>query len=1385
MNARAYRCLFTAAVFLTLTMPGTVAAAVCSSIGSGVWTAAIWGGACPAGGPTAADDVTINLAHAITFPAGAGAYAARSLTFSAPGGAASLTQAAGQTLTVGVGGATINSSSNTNSTKAWNINTGSATINGPVTFQQGSNSNNRRARINLSTGTLDINGNLTMSVTGSAVRAGIVATGAANIYLSGNFTLTNNLGTLTPGATSTFTYDSAAAATVATGSAIQYRNLVIDKAGGTATGAATGSLTVLGTLTVTAGTLSVANTVAVTGATSVSGTLSNLTTTGTKTFTGGVTINPGGTFSNNTVAEPMTIGGNFMNGGTFNSGTGTYTFNSAGQWGGANPIAFGGGVTVSAARTINTPVSVTGTLAVSGNNTVTNNSTVTAAGAITGTAVGSTWTNAANSTLNVAGALLATGTLNASASPNTVNYNRVGTQAIKLPSGGNYYHLTLSGGNTKTPAAGTYNILGNLTVNGGPTCNANTSDPTINVTGNVAIAGTYLSSNNAARPLTIGGNLDLTGTYTGNGAPLNLAGNFTHSGSFTSGSGVVTFNGNAAQTLNGTATNTTITNLTMNNGAAFADRKLTLGHDLTVSTLLTFNAAAGRGGRIVTGAAKVIVPSTGTITNASGSATESDFVAGRLQRYVAAGASTVAFAVGSDGAALPAAGYTPASLSFTGVAAGGGSLIVYVGAPLGDHPSIASSGLDDGKSVNRWWALTTSGVSGTALPAFASYSATFTFIAGAAPGGDLDSGANTANFEIERWNGSAWNTTTVGTRTGTTTQATGITALGECAIAEKKPVIPTPSDFNAFETSTTAGAITGQIYTKLIGTNFTLDVVAILGGVQHATFTDTVQADLVTGSTGGLNCPGTPVAIAGTSQNVNLTSGRGTTGNFNLAAAYPDVRVRVRFPVAAPTVTSCSTDNFSVRPTGLAVSSTDATNNDTSGTPAIKTGANFSLSAVAVAGYNGTPAIDNTKVAGSPYAGAIGGSFGAAAPATGTATGSGFYYSEAGNFGLNANAVYDSSFTAVDQPGDCSADFSNTPDGSGKYGCSFGSAAIAMNPGVSGFGRFIPDNFSVSTNTPAFATGCGTFTYTGMPFFYGTAPVITVTARNGTNNGLSNATTRNYAGAYMKLTDTSLTPGTQAARYARFDALGGGATPALDVTGLPAVTADPAIGTFTDGVGDLTFSSGTGGLLFARSTTAPHAPFDADIALAINVIDGDGIAYAGNPASFGAATAGNGIAFGGGKPVRYGRLRLSNASGSEKASLAVPVRAQFWGGSSWVPNGADSCTSLAAGAFFLSGTLAGSTSASAVTLVGGQGTLTLAAPSPVATGSVDVAANLGASGADQSCLSSHGGTAANKPWLRARNGNCAATYDRDPSARATFGIYTAETRKTIHIRESY
>lgn len=213
------------------------------------------------------------------------------------------------------------------------------------------------------------------------------------------------------------------------------------------------------------------------------------------------------------------------------------------------------------------------------------------------------------------------------------------------------------------------------------------------------------------------------------------------------------------------------------------------------------------------------------------------------------------------------------------------------------------------------------------------------------------------------------------------------------------------------------------------------------------------------------------------------------------------------------------------------------------------------------------------------------------------------------------------------------------------------------------------------------------------------------------------------------------------------------------------------------------------GASFSR-LTAPDGTYDA-LAIGAKVSDPDGASFVGK--NMKATTANDctavpdcdAVQLGSATRVRFGRVRLSNAFGSEKSSLPVAVQAQYWSGNSWVINGADGCTSLPANIFALSGALAANTSASAVALVGGSGTLTLAKPNPAATGSVDVAVNLGAGGSDQSCLSTHGGAAGGQPWLRSRNGNCAATYDRDPSARATFGIYSPETKKTIHVRELY
>ncbi len=609
----------------------------------------------------------------------------------------------------------------------------------------------------------------------------------------------------------------------------------------------------------------------------------------------------------------------------------------------------------------------------------------------------------------------------------------------------------------------------------------------------------------------------------------------------------------------------------------------------------------------------------------------------------------------------------------------------------------------------------------------------------------------------------------------------------------------TPGNFNAFESSTAAGATTGQVYAKLVGTNFSLDAVANLTSAQLATFTGTVYVDLVTGAAGGQNCPGTPVGVSGAALAVNLTTGRGTTGNFNLASAYPDVRVRVRYPnTASPTVTSCSTDNFSIRPTAFTVTSTNATNNAASSTPTIKTGASFNLTAASVAGYNGTPTIDNTKVVGTPNAGTIGGSFGAAPAGTGTSTGATFSYSEVGNFGLNAGAVRDTAFTNVDQAaGDCIASSTSNTLSGGKYGCWVGSTAVAQTTGSSGFGRFIPDNFNVAfTTPPVFGTACGTITYVGTKFTYPTA-VMTVTARNGAS--LGNATTTNYAGAYMKLTNAKLATApydTQAGRYTRFDALGGGTTPALDVSALPATTADPTIGTFTNGVGTLTFGSGTG-LAFTRSATTPSAPFNADIALALNVIDTDNVIYAGNPAAFGTATSGGGISFSSGKSMRFGRLVIRNANGSQLLPLLVRVEAQYWSGAptnAFITNTLDNCTSISSTDVAMgnyTANLSGSpTCETAIsgggTLSMGRKTLQLAAPGSGNNGSVILTVNLGAAASGSTCTTQGGApgsaTTDNSPHLQ---GNwTGANYDQNPTARATFGV-SSGADEVIFIRENF
>jgi MSHA biogenesis protein MshQ len=311
----------------------------------------------------------------------------------------------------------------------------------------------------------------------------------------------------------------------------------------------------------------------------------------------------------------------------------------------------------------------------------------------------------------------------------------------------------------------------------------------------------------------------------------------------------------------------------------------------------------------------------------------------------------------------------------------------------------------------------------------------------------------------------------------------------------------------------------------------------------------------------------------------------------------------------------------------------------------------------------------------------------------------------------------------------------------------------------SNVGRFIPNDFAVAQNTPSFQTACaaGAFTYIGQPFVYATAPVLTVTAR-----AFGGATTRNYTGSLLKLTNASITGRTYSAVSAT-----------LDTSGVPAAAADPTIADLTNGLASLTFSAGSG-IAIARSS--PVAPFNAQISLGINVIDSDGVT-ASNPITF------SNIAFSNGSEQRYGRIAFRNAVGSELLNLPVPMHSEYFVNTTtgFTQNSGDSCTTGVTMSFANYG---GNLSSGETCMldtgspgVSGIGCAVAASPGqqfkmPPSAG--DFVAILRAPGAGNDGTVTV--TTVVPSWLRF-DWNAAAPGLENPSGVATFGIFRGETKR--------
>jgi len=738
------------------------------------WSTSNCGGAAATSIPHPDATVTICNSHMVTLDQNA---VVEGVILATGNSNVTLSHSGSNALTVGSGGVTLNGGTGGNHTKTWDVGAGSATVNGPVSMNGGSN-NNRLTRIGLTTGTLNINGDLTMTAANN-VRAVIESTGAANIYLSGDFNFNN--GTLTPGPSSTFTYDGPGGFALAHSATIQYRHLVVNKPGGSST--QTGSaLTVLGDLHIQAGTVNIGTaTVNVSGTSTITGTLGFTSTTGTATFGGDVTISGGGVW-NNPANEAVSMDSSLFNNGTFNSGTATYTFTGDGQWGGNSPITFSGPATINAnlTRTNNNPVvTVTGNLTLGNSSTMTNNGSVTVTNNLTGANGASTWTNATNSTLAVGATLLATGTLSATATENTVIYSGTGNQTVKIT---DYFNLTVDkSGGTATTSGGTVNITGTLSVDNG-SLSLNTSN--IIVDGSTIVSGTLLMAS-ATGSKTFNGDVTInnggTWNHTAN-AGIAMNDNLTNNGTFTAGVGanaIYTFGGSSEQTITGTAGTTTISRLTLNNTNGLS---LTGTHDLTVSTLLTLT-----NGRIRTNANILFVSYTagnGAISGASAT----DFVVGNLRKaYTANATQTRLFEVGTETGGVR---YAPVSVTLVVPAGGGNAGNFTVSSTAGDHPDIATSTLDPAQSINRFWTLSNNSVN---FSTNANTSITFNFV----NPDDYDGGADFNDFYVGRYNAPDWTEIEPSARTATTVTIPGsgittATVSGDYQIAEQLTTPPAP-----------------------------------------------------------------------------------------------------------------------------------------------------------------------------------------------------------------------------------------------------------------------------------------------------------------------------------------------------------------------------------------------------------------------------------------------------------------------------------------------------------------------------------------------------------------------------------------------------------------
>jgi hypothetical protein len=163
----------------------------------------------------------VNLTKSVT---------AASLTLDAANASTSLTQNTGIDLTIS-GDVTVKQPSTNNVITAWNINEGTATVDGSITIGGTNNNATRVAKIVTTTGTLTILGDLTFNSSAGNSQSAVVdiSGGAGMINLAGNLVTNHNSGTLIAGNGATFNFNGTNAQSIPVGvSDIVFNNIYLN-----------------------------------------------------------------------------------------------------------------------------------------------------------------------------------------------------------------------------------------------------------------------------------------------------------------------------------------------------------------------------------------------------------------------------------------------------------------------------------------------------------------------------------------------------------------------------------------------------------------------------------------------------------------------------------------------------------------------------------------------------------------------------------------------------------------------------------------------------------------------------------------------------------------------------------------------------------------------------------------------------------------------------------------------------------------------------------------------------------------------------------------------------------------------------------------------------